>query len=225
MLKYLLPALLGLLLLLLFAPVELEAVWRREVLHLRLRLLWVIPVPILPRKEKPDKPRRSKKQKPQKEAAPAPARERKGAAQRFLELLQLVNDLLPHLAESAGYIMKRLTLSRCRIALVLSGEEASEVGMACGRAYALGHSLSAGLRGCIRVREFVFNVLPDYLSGREAADAEISLRVRPSTLLAGGILFLWRSAGTLLAALGGGKSSRGKRPSSETNKPNLKKAV
>ena len=59
MLKYLLPALLGLLLLLLFAPVELEAVWRREVLHLRLRLLWVIPVPILPRKEKPDKPRRS----------------------------------------------------------------------------------------------------------------------------------------------------------------------
>ena len=50
MLKYLLPALLGLLLLLLFAPVELEAVWRREVLHLRLRLLWVIPVPILPRK-------------------------------------------------------------------------------------------------------------------------------------------------------------------------------
>ena len=64
MLRYILLGLLGLLLLLLFAPVKAEFLWRREVLSLRLRLLWLIPVAILPAKEKEpeqDKPPKAKK--------------------------------------------------------------------------------------------------------------------------------------------------------------------
>lgn len=205
MAKYLLPALLGLLLLLLFAPVRAEFLWRREVLSLRLRLLWLFPVTILPAAEKKPakdrrtaakqaKKKRSQKDKPRREPSP-----QKGPVQRALDTLQLVNDLLPHLAAGAGYILGRVTLSRCRIALVVGGEEADQVGIACGRAYAIGYAAQSGLRGVLRVKEFIFNVLPDFVNGREAADAEVTLEVRPSTLLAGGALLLWRCAGTLLA--------------------------
>ena len=38
-----------------------------------------------------------------------------------------------------------------------------------------------------------------YPLGQEAADAEITLEARPSTLLAGGVLLLWRAAKTMLA--------------------------
>ena len=67
MIRYILLGLLALFLLLLFAPVKAEAVWRREALHLRLRLFWLLPVTILPEKEKPEKekkPRRAKKKPP-----------------------------------------------------------------------------------------------------------------------------------------------------------------
>ena len=72
------------------------------------------------------------------------------------------------------------------------------MGLAFGRAYALGYSAASGIRGFVRMKEFVLNVLPDFLSGRDAADAEVTVELRPSTLLAGGLILLWNGAKTLL---------------------------
>lgn len=199
MLKYILLGVLALLLLLLFAPVKAEAVWRQEVLSLRLRLLWLFSIPILPAKEDGEKkakkkPKKKKEKKPRKKPPASP----KSPAEKLLDLLQTINDLLPALTAGAGYILRRVTLSRCRIALVISREEADETGIACGRAYAAAYSLQSGLRGVIRVKEFFFNVLPDFISGQDAADAEVTLEVRPSTLLAGGILLLVKGIGAIV---------------------------
>jgi len=202
LLKYILLGFLVLLLLLLFAPVKAEFLWRQEVLSLKLRLLWLFSIPILPAKEKekkPKKPKKPKKKKPEKKPAPqGPPPPKKSPVEKALDILQLVNDLLPHLTESIGYILRRLTLSRCRIALIVSGEEADQVGISCGRAYAVGYAAQSALRGVIQVKEFVFNVLPDFISGNGAADAEVTLEIRPSTLLAGGVLLLFRAAKTMM---------------------------
>ncbi len=120
---YIALALLALLALALFAPVKAEFIWRREVLSLRLRLLWLFPLSILPAKPgreegKPKRPKRPRKERAKK------APKKQDPAERALEFIQTVNDLLPHLASFAGYILRRLTLSRCRIALVIAGEEA-----------------------------------------------------------------------------------------------------
>lgn len=204
MFRIILLSILALLLLLLFAPVKVEAVFRGEVLSLRLRLLWLIPIRILPAREKEEKPRKKKPPKKPKEKKPKEKHLRSGKAppknpvEQVLDLLELINDLLPHLTGSAGYILRRLTLSRCRIALIVSGEEADEVGIACGRAYAAAYAAQSVLRGAIRVREFIFNVLPDFISGKSVADVEVTLALRPSTLLAGGLLLLLRVVKTLL---------------------------
>lgn len=206
MFRYILLAILALLLLLIFAPVKVETVYRGEVLSLRLRLLWLLPIRILPAKEKPpgkEKPPKKKKKPGEKKPKKEHIHEKKpppgGPAEQVLDLLELINDLLPHLTGSMGYILRRLTLSRCRVALILSGEEADEVGISCGRAYAAAYAAQSGLRGVIRVKEFHFNVLPDFISGKSAADVEVTLAVRPSTLLAGGLLLLLRVIGTMLA--------------------------
>lgn len=205
MFRYILLGILALLLLLLFAPVKVEAVFRKEVLSLRLRLLWLLPIRILPAKEKPPdkkkkprekKPRGKKAEKKHIRAGKAPP---KNPAEKVLDVLGLVNDLLPHLAHATGYILRRLTLSRCRIALIISGEEADEVGISCGRAYAAAYAAQSALRGTVRVKEFIFNVLPDFISGNNVADVEVTLGLRPSALLAGGFVFLWQTVRTLLA--------------------------
>lgn len=209
MVRYILLAILALLLLLLFAPVKVEAVFRGNVLSLRLRLLWVLPIRILPAREKPPgkekppkkkkKPKKPKEKKPEKERAPSEKAPQKGPVEKVLDLLELVNDLLPHLVGSAGYILRRLTLSRCRVGLIVGGGEADEVGISCGKAYAVGYAAQSGLRGAgVRIKEFYFNVLPDFISEQSAADVEVTLALRPSTLLAGGLLLLLRLGKTLL---------------------------
>lgn len=207
--RYILLGILAFLLLLLFAPVKVEVVFRGNVLSLRLRLLWLIPITILPAKEKkpgkekpakkPKKTKKPKEKKPEKKHLLSGKAPPKGPVEQVLDILELVSDLLPSLTRSMGYILRRLTLSRCRVALIVSGEEADEVGIACGRAYAVAYAAQSALRGAIRVKEFVFNVLPDFISGQNVADAEVTLQLRPSTLLAGGLLLLWRVLGALLA--------------------------
>jgi len=174
--KYLLFGLLGLLVLLLFAPVKTEIVWRRAVFHLRLRFLWLFPVTVLPQKERTEKAAKPKREK--KARAPKAQKEKPQAkrdpGEILLEVFQLVNDLLPRVGEFFGRLARGITVSRCRIALVVSGEEADAAGIACGRAYALGYGAYSVLSGVVRVEEFVYHVMPDFLSGEGAADAEVT---------------------------------------------------
>lgn len=207
--KYLLFGLLGLLVLLLFAPVKAEMVWRRSVFHLRLRFLWLFPVTVLPKKERPEKAARPKRKK--KAKAPKAQKEKPQAkrdpSEALLEVFQLVNDLLPRVGEFFGRLARGITVSRCRIALVVSGEEADAAGIACGRAYALGYGAYSVLSGVVRVEEFVYHVMPDFLSGEGAADVEATVEIRPVTLLAAGCLFLFHFVKAFL----GRQTSREKR--------------
>lgn len=202
--KYIILGILGLLVLLFLAPAGVEVLFRREVLTLRLRVLWVFSIPILPRKEESlEKTRRAKKKKApeqaKKQKKPAPS---KDPLERVMEVLCLINDLLPHAGRFLGRVLRGITLSRCRVALIVSGEEAADAGIATGRAYALAYGAYSILQRYIRVREFTFNVLPDFLSGKGAADAEVTLRTRPITLLAAGAALLFQVMKTLLAGRG-----------------------
>lgn len=203
----------ALLCLALFAPVKAEFIWRGGELRLCLRLLWLFPLELLPappgekKAKKPKKAKRRRKQAPPPEPAPPPPPPR-GPVEQALELLQTLNDLLPSLGRGLGHILRRVTVSRCRIALVVSGEEADEVGIACGRVYAAAYAAVSGIRGYLRMKEFVLNVLPDFVSGQSAGDAEVTVEVSPAALLAGGLIFLWNGAKTLL--FGKGKDNKEK---------------
>lgn len=205
MVKYMILGLLAFLLFLLLAPVKADLLWRKETLSLRLWLLWVLPIRLLP-----GKPEEERKKKPQKAGKKKPPPEKKkakkpapgGPVEQALDILRMVNDLLPQVGRFLGRMLRGITLSRCRVLLVVSGEEAAEVGIAAGRAYALAYGAYGVLRQFIRVKEFTFNVLPDYLSGKGAADAEVTLQARPITLLAGGMVLLFHLAKTILAGRG-----------------------
>ncbi len=194
---YILFALLALLALLLFAPVKIEAVWRKEVLSVTVRLLWLFPIRLLPAKEKPERPKKAKKQSPAK--AKKEKKQPKGdPAETALAFLGMINDLLPQVGEFLGRTARGITVSRCRVALVVSGEEADQAGIACGRAYALGYGAYSALAGVVRVKEFTYHVFPDFLSGQGAADAEVTIQVRPITLAAAGCILLFHVLKTFL---------------------------
>ena len=180
---YIALALLALLALALFAPVKAEFIWRREVLSLRLRLLWLFPLSILPAKPgreegKPKRPKRPRKERAKK------APKKQDPAERALEFIQTVNDLLPHLASFAGYILRRLTLSRCRIALVIAGEEAEAAFQGQGYGVfkpAVGDAVVELFRP---IREEAQRLMADkaYLEGIYREGAERAARIAGRTL-------------------------------------------
>lgn len=183
--------------LLIFAPVSLFLSYREEGSAAWLKVLWFLKIPLSPLPEREKKPKKAKKKK----AAPPPEEEpksKKGPVQVFLDQLQLVNDLLPHVGAAGGYILRRLTLKRCAVSLVIGEEEAADTAIAVGRAYAVAYNLYAPLCSFIRVKEFKFHVTPQYWEPTQQVAADLQLCIRPSALLAGGMLFLVRAADRLL---------------------------
>ncbi|WP_274953620.1 hypothetical protein [Angelakisella massiliensis] len=172
--------------LLLLIPLRFQGSWLDGEYKLTLRLLGVIPIPLLPRKEK-------------KKAATASAKKQKKAKSQKkqlspkdpafpLDLLQTINDVLPEVLESMGFLLRHLKISRCRITLSVVGEDAAEVGMNLGKAYRLGYAAYGCLSPVVRLKEFRFQVLPDFMGDRGKLAVEGEGRIIPAMLLAAGVV-------------------------------------
>lgn len=210
--------LLGLALLLaflLFVPLRVQVLFRQGEVTARLRVLF-LNVPLFPTpsgKEKAGRP---------KPAQGRPETEKKEKSKRntlefILDILRLVNDLLPHAGRGLGHILRRVTLSRCRVSVTVAQEDAADTALRYGQVNAAFYSVYALLCSTIRVREFRLSVTPDYLGGEEKADADLELRVRPSAVLCGGLIFVFRAGATLLKNMParGKSASAGARPAKQ----------
>ena len=182
---------LGALAVLLFFPLQLRWIWLDGENSLRVKVLGLIPITLLPRKKKP---------------VPASGK-RTGLGEKKtprrdpnfpMDLLQTINDLLPQALYAAGFLLRRLTVTRCWITLSVVGEDAAEVGVAWGRAYALGYSAYGCLSPVVRFREFHFQVLPDFAAERGKGAVELHGAITPAALLAGGAMLALRSLPLLL---------------------------
>ena len=182
--------------LLLLCPLRLELLWREGDVRVTLRYLF-LSLRLFPRppRKAPAPPAPEKSSAGEKKST----RPRKGRVEAVLDGVGLVNDLLPQAGRGLGYILRRTTLSRCRIFLTVAREDAADTALRYGQVNAALYSAYALIASLLRVREFRLTVIPDYLHGPQAEDAgaEVTLRVRPSTLIAGALIFLFRAAGQL----------------------------
>ena len=182
-----------LLALLLVYPLRLELRYHEEGFSARLRVLFLF-VRLFPRPPKKAAPAAA-----EKTAAPAPeAPPRRHSLEAVLDTLRLINDLLPQAGMGLGYILRHTTLSRCRIRVTAAREDAADTALRCGQVNAAFYSAYALAANVIRVKEFRLQVTPDYLGGPESADVQAQLRLRPSSILWGGMIFVFRAGRTLL---------------------------
>lgn len=194
-------ALVGLaLVLVLVIPVGVELRYRQGELTAWLTLLGCKRIDLYP--APPPKEKKKQEEPPPKE----PAAEKKppppgAAAQRLMDMLTMVSDLLPTLGETMGYILRRLTLKRCRITMVVGKEDAADTALFVGQIHAIGYNLYAILLSWIRVKEFYLWVTPDFTGPTQQADAQVSLRLRPSSAVMGGLIFLWKGGPQVLRTL------------------------
>lgn len=121
-----------------------------------------------------------------------------GRVERLLTIIQLISDLLPQVGRGVGYILRRLTLARCRTVLIVGGEDAAKSALRCAQIYAVFYSGYALLANLMRVQEFHLSVIPEFLGAEENADVELLMRLRLSSILWGGVLFI---GGTLRVLL------------------------
>lgn len=180
------------LLALLLAPVTVDAFYRDGQITATARYL-VLRRQLYPAPEQ--KPRRKKEKKPPAQPEKPEPEPEKGS---FFTLVQTLNDTLPAIAAGAGYIVRRITMRRCRVRMTVARGDAAETAIACGRANAALYTAYALLANTIKVKEFDAQVAPDYDAEKSSANAFVRLRMRPATAFGGGLQFLRRGGSALL---------------------------
>lgn len=200
MLKWILWALLLLLVLLLFCKVRVELLYLDGALTVRVRILHLLrflvyPVkPKKPRAKKAEKkPKKPKKEKPPKEETP-----KKKGSMLLGDIVQTLNDLLPLLGRSIDYWLRHLTINRCRVRAVVHREDAAETGLECGKLNAICYTLYAWCRSRIRIKTFSLNIVPNFVNDEEPLNVELHISTSPAALLWGMLLFLARGGRAIL---------------------------
>lgn len=191
MLGWILLSLLGLLLLVLAAPVGVELLYRDSKLRVRLRILGVRRMIYPPR---PKKPRKPKKAKAKKEKPPKPPVEEAPKKPMLpMDMLQTVNDMLPEVGRLLGHTMRHFTIKRLRLQLPASADDSAEVAIRYGQMNAICYNIYIYLASATRLREWQVNIVPDW-DGEHPADIalELWLRASPAVLLWGALLFAVR---------------------------------
>ncbi len=126
--------LLGLALLLaflLFVPLRVQVLFRQGEVTARLRVLF-LNVPLFPTpsgKEKAGRPKPAQG-RPETEKKEKPKR---NTLEFILDILRLINDLLPHAGRGLGHILRRVTLSRCRVSVTVAQEDAADTALRYGQ--------------------------------------------------------------------------------------------
>lgn len=114
-----------------------------------------------------------------------------------LKITRLLIDLLPRLGQAIGYILQKVKVVRCRVVLRAEGYDIVQAALRYGKIHGILYSLYSLMVNLIQVKEFKVSVIPNFL-GEESADVDILLKLRLSSILFGGLLFLVGSLNILL---------------------------
>ena len=173
---------LAVILLLLWLPLRLEAVYDGGC---RVRLRWLFLRFGLLGYPKPTRRR------PKKTGGAAPAKKPKKPFRpaALLELVRTLAALLRAAIPPLRWLLRHTTLIRLTARLSMGGEDAAEAALSAGRMQGVLHGLLALLRNAVRVpprAEILLAIAPDYLSDSSEGEVRLAVEIRPALLLAAG---------------------------------------
>ena len=204
---------LAVILLLLWLPLRLEAVYDGGC---RVRLRWIFLRFGLLGYPKPTRRR------PKKTGGAAPAKKPKKPFRpaALLELVRTLAALLRAAIPPLRWLLRHTTLIRLTARLSMGGEDAAEAALSAGRMQGVLHGLLALLRNAVRVpprAEILLAIAPDYLSDSSEGEVRLAVEIRPALLLAAGS---WAGIRVLRAFASRQPAGAAAHPADRRKKPN-----
>lgn len=190
MVKWILPALLALLVLLLWTVrLGVLAGYGQDGPWVQLRV-GPKTLPVYPVKKPPGK-KGKKPRKPRKEkAGPPPQRDLGG-------LLPLAWDLLPLVAETAGRFRRRLRIDTLTLRLTWAEEDPADAGIHYGWVWGLTEALLAFLEARFTIKKKEVSLDVDFLADQPRLLVRAGLSITPAQLLAVALPAGWKALGVL----------------------------
>lgn len=192
MLKWIVWALLALLLLLFFCPVCVAVRSIDGTVTVKLRLLYLFKLNLYPQKEHPQKAEKPRKKKDKPEKPPTEKKPKERTSVLLMDIMQTVTDLLPILGRSIGYWMHHTTITRLWVKTVVHEEEAADTAIRCGQLSVAAQTLYAWCAPHVRIKDFSFNAVPSFVSDKEPLNICLWVSASPAGMLWGMVLFLCR---------------------------------
>lgn len=140
------------------------------------------PVPKKNKKEKPPGKRKLSKIKAEEK------RPKKG----FFETLHDAVEMVKAASGGVRYIIRRLLFYNIRLQVDVGGEDAAQTAIQYGKVSAFIYTSYAVLSNAVRFKKLDINIVPCYDTTETRVSFRGRMRVRPSTILAGGIGILFQ---------------------------------
>lgn len=181
-------AVIALLAALLLLPVTATARYEDFELTLKLRILG-IPITVYPLGDRLKK-LFAKKPTEEKQPEQKPDGESKPKRMARLPDLDTVRELLDVGKETAGYLLRRISLKDVEAVVVVNGDDAGEIGVESGRLWAAFGAANAFLARHENIEIKRLEVWPNFLGADVSHFFSARLRLRPVSAVAAGLILL-----------------------------------
>ncbi len=208
--------LLILLVLVLFTPIAVHLDYIDGKTKVHLCLLWFVRRLVFdstqPKKKKAKKPKKAEK-KPKKATTKKVEEEKE--KNPLMDIVQIVLDVLPSIGGMLSRLLRGITITHCKVGLLLYSEDPHKLGVNCANYNAAVYSLYTLLGHYMKIKHFKVTILPNYVMQRSSTAAELKLHSTLWKVLGGVLYFVFTGGITII------KSQLGKE---QANKPKVKTA-
>lgn len=197
---YILLALLAVLLLTLCCPVYIELWYSDSDLTVKLKLLYCLRLGLYPQKppkaDKPKAAKEKKEKKPAKEKKEIPKKEKKPMG--LMDILELINDMLPRVGAGMGFIIRHIIIRRCRVTLTIEGEDAADTAIKYGQINAVCYNIYAYAASALKLKDFCLELIPCFSPQPQQQKACLEIGASPAMMLWGALRMGAAALGALL---------------------------
>lgn len=230
MLKWIVWALLALLLLLFFCPVCVAFRSIDGAVTVKVRLLYLFKLNLYPPKERPKKAKKQGKKKEKPSKPPPEKKPKERAPVLLMDIIQTITDLLPILGRSISYWLSHTTINRLWVRTVVHEEDAADTAIRCGQLSAAARILYGWCAPHIRIKDYSFAAVPDFTKDTESLNVCLWVSASPARLAIGMVLFLCRGGvalwrGPLVSQMRKKQPAADKRNRSKAHKKNTDKQM
>ncbi len=118
----------------------------------------------------------------------------------IMDWWQTLNDILPYIGKSLRWLLRKITIKKCHIGCIITGNDPYKTGEKSGRLSAAAYSTYPLLCHIFKVRQFKFVAVPHFTRSSDSIAADVTIKLAPITFIGVLLHFLIHGGKTLFNA-------------------------
>lgn len=95
----------------------------------------------------------------------------------IMDIIQTINDVLPYIGKSLGWLFKKIAIKKCHIGCIVTGKGTEETAVKAGRFNAVAYGTYPLIASAFTVSHFQFTALPNFLNDTDSTAVDVTVQL------------------------------------------------